>query len=345
MHKVSSIPVCLSPVRCAIAAGGPTSSASLPGLWQRVFWVIAALLLTDLALAQPIYIWTDDNGIRHFSDRQPDDDSSVEVIRALAEPRNALRFVNIGSKAEPEWRLSNLLAGPVTVQVMLPESRNTISDPVLPARLEIPAAGKRSILLGPLEPGRGWSYRIELHSVPGSLDARPEMHWPYRVPLAQGTPARISQGFGGAFSHTETHGRYAIDIPLAPGTPIHAARSGVVMDSERWFHRAGTDLKRDGPRANYVRILHQDGTMAIYAHLDYGGITVRDGQQVKTGQMIGRSGNTGYSTGPHLHFAVQVNQDMQLQSIPFRMVDHSGRELALVQAGSAVAEPAGRQAD
>jgi len=287
------------------------------------------VLLASAASAQPVYIWTDAAGIRHFSDRQPEDDFPVEVVRALAEPRDAVRLVNVGSKTEPDWRVGNRLAGPVTVEVMLSESRNVISDPALPARLEIPATGERSILLGPMEPDRGWSYRIELRSVPGSLDSQPDLDWPYRVPLANGGAVRIGQGFGGAFSHNDTQSRYAIDIPLSPGTPIHAARGGIVMDSERWFHRAGTDLKRDGPRANYVRILHADGTMATYAHLDYGGIEVRDGQQVETGQRIGRSGNTGYSTGPHLHFAVQVNAGMQLKSIPFRMFDHANRELQL----------------
>src|SRR5690625_5722784 len=80
------------------------------------------------------------------------------------------------------------------------------------------------------------------------------------------------------------------------------------MDTARHFRRAGDNLEYFGPRANFVRILHDDGSMALYAHLDYGGVSVRDGQRVKRGQRIGRSGNTGFSTGPHLHFVVQVNR-------------------------------------
>jgi murein DD-endopeptidase MepM/ murein hydrolase activator NlpD len=53
-------------------------------------------------------------------------------------------------------------------------------------------------------------------------------------------------------------------------------------------------------------------------------VYVRVGERVGVGQQIGASGNTGYSSGPHLHFAVQVNRGMRLASIPFRMVGPDG---------------------
>ena len=79
-----------------------------------------------------------------------------------------------------------------------------------------------------------------------------------------------------------------------------------------------------GGRANFIRILHDDGTMALYAHLRSEGALVRVGQRVRAGQQIGLSGNTGFTTGPHLHFVIQVNRGMKLESLPFRMRGPNG---------------------
>ncbi|MGZ8097407.1 MAG: M23 family metallopeptidase, partial [Methylosarcina sp.] len=64
-------------------------------------------------------------------------------------------------------------------------------------------------------------------------------------------------------------------------------------------------------------ILHDDGSMAVYAHMELEKAQVQPGEAVAVGQLLGYSGNTGYSTGPHLHFAVQYNQGMKLISVPF----------------------------
>ena len=82
--------------------------------------------------------------------------------------------------------------------------------------------------------------------------------------------------------------------------------------------------REDHGRANHVRILHDDGSMAVYAHLQPESVVVRAGARVRAGQQIGSSGNTGFSTGPHLHFAVQLNRGMRLESVPFRIEGPAG---------------------
>jgi murein DD-endopeptidase MepM/ murein hydrolase activator NlpD len=99
-------------------------------------------------------------------------------------------------------------------------------------------------------------------------------------------------------------------------------------------------VRADAGRANYVRILHNDGTMALYAHLKTDGVLVRAGQPVRKGDTIGLSGNTGFSAGPHLHFVVQVNRGMSLESIPFRMFGPHGL-LRLSEAATTPTQPPG----
>ncbi|WP_376693889.1 peptidoglycan DD-metalloendopeptidase family protein [Wenzhouxiangella sp. EGI_FJ10409] len=302
-------------------------TANLPTLRLGVL-LCAGLLSLGLG-AQTIYIWEDEDGIQHFTDRKPVTEREVTVQRAKAEPQKMVDVLRTGTDRDPVWLFRNRTHGPVTVRVSLVEASNVVTEPRLPARFVLDGLEERELVtIGPLEKGRSWSYRFETSGVPGDIGARHEPARPYRAPIASGTRFRIGQAFGGQYSHNSPSGLHAVDIQMPTGTPVHAARGGVVMAVARYFHGAGDDLERDGPRANYVRILHGDGSMGLYAHLDYGGVLVREGQRVERGDRIGRSGNTGYSTGPHLHFAVQVNRDMELTSVPFEFEGENGQAVA-----------------
>lgn len=134
----------------------------------------------------------------------------------------------------------------------------------------------------------------------------------YALPW-KGGPFHISQGAGGDFSHNSPKGRYAVDIAMPVGTPIVAARAGKVVTV-----RNSQNGRLPDPAGNFVRIEHNDGTHSAYLHLQQGSVVVKPGQQVKAGSLLGKSGNTGRSTGPHLHFVVQKHIDNSLVSIPFR---------------------------
>ena len=152
--------------------------------------------------------------------------------------------------------------------------------------------------------------------VPRPMLERPMPRYPqpaYRYPLPwRGGPFRLTQGPNGSFSHTDAKSRYAMDIAMPEGTPIIAARSGVVMNTENEQVGRGNDAS-----GNFVRVQHDDGTQGVYLHLKQGSVSVRPGQRVRVGGALGLSGNTGNSSGPHLHFVVQQHTEAGLVSIPY----------------------------
>lgn len=133
----------------------------------------------------------------------------------------------------------------------------------------------------------------------------------YALPYPKGKKYRIVQGFNGKFTHNSKKSRYAIDFNLNIGDTICAAREGIVVRTRDRFKEHGGKSLID--KANLITILHDDGTLAQYVHLDYQGVLVEPGEQVKKGQPIGISGYTGFARGAHLHFVVREAQD---RSVP-----------------------------
>lgn len=91
------------------------------------------------------------------------------------------------------------------------------------------------------------------------------------------------------------HGHNAVDMAAPPGTPIYAAASGqvIIARASGW----------NGGYGNYIVISHPNGTQTLYSHLSI--LTVSSGQKVNKGDKIGEVGNTGRSTGYHLHFEIR----------------------------------------
>jgi murein DD-endopeptidase MepM/ murein hydrolase activator NlpD len=108
------------------------------------------------------------------------------------------------------------------------------------------------------------------------------------------------------------------------GSPVLAARDGLVVLTRDGFDPGAPDpaFKK---RANLVFIRHSDGTLGEYVHLLKGTVGVRPGQTVQAGQLLARSGNSGYTRGPHLHFMVFRAKDSKTrESLPIRFVTKQG---------------------
>ena len=157
--------------------------------------------------------------------------------------------------------------------------------------------------------------KFQWRIVLGSPEAQHQPPRPYRAPFAVGSTFSISQAYPDAFTHTTPDSRYAVDIALPDGTPVYAAREGLVINVHHDAFRGGLSPAMMD-QANMVEILHDDGTIAIYAHLHWDSVRVHIGQQVQRGQYIANSGSTGFSSGPHLHFCVIRNQGFDPISVP-----------------------------
>ena len=100
----------------------------------------------------------------------------------------------------------------------------------------------------------------------------------------------------------------AIDFLIPIGTPIYAACGGKVTWLKNNSNVTGINLKKYWNLGNRIVIKHKNREYTAYEHLKYRGVIVKVGQKVRKGQIIGYSGNTGWSTiGPHLHFEVFNN--------------------------------------
>ncbi|HEV7625018.1 MAG TPA: M23 family metallopeptidase [Streptomyces sp.] len=110
----------------------------------------------------------------------------------------------------------------------------------------------------------------------------------------------LSAGFGNSGGRW-AHKHSGQDFAVPTGTPVKAVHGGTVV-------KAGPNGAGDGSSyGNAVVIKHDNNTYSQYAHLS--SLKVTAGQQVKTGQEIGKSGSTGNSSGPHLHFEIRSTPD------------------------------------
>ncbi len=232
---------------------------------------------------------------------------------------------------------SNRQPVPVGVRVKFEQLSNVQAVPArMPAERIVPP-GKRVLIVTLVRQNAraAASFPFNWQWVWGDPGARHADAVRYRVPFGGVEPRVLTQGVGGKFSHTG-QSQYSFDFAMPVGTPILAARSGKVVNVADGYTQAGTaqHLLRE---ANAVTILQDDGTFATYAHLDPGS-GVRLGMYIYAGEVLGFSGNTGFSTGPHLHFSVwQAGYDGTTATLPIRF--HDGTSAGFVPRASVAYQP------
>jgi murein DD-endopeptidase MepM/ murein hydrolase activator NlpD len=175
-----------------------------------------------------------------------------------------------------------------------------------------------------LPKNKGFSYSITTNM--GNPNSIIDTNFVYMLPYEVGTKHFVMQGYNGRFSHRK---QFALDFKMKVGTPIHAARGGIVIELKEDSDKRGRKPEF-AQYANFVNILHNDGSIAIYFHLQKDGALVNVGDTVKIGQKIALSGNTGWSTGPHLHFAVKKpTKNGALVTIPTLFAGKKNKKIRL----------------
>ena len=222
-----------------------------------------------------------------------------------------------------ELRAENLRNYPITYTLKVLTRYFDVVGPKTVTRTLAPRESASVITLNQSATQQKGRYRYLLEWTVGDKDAVHDDDHLYALPYASGKSYRVLQGYGSRFSHTGLEA-YAVDFDMPEGTPVHAARAGVVARVEE-SHSVGCWRDGCGRYANYIVILHNDGTTGEYYHLQHDGALVEVGDSVSQGQKIALSGNTGHTTMPHLHFAVyRATEWGNTQSIPVRFHSADG---------------------
>jgi murein DD-endopeptidase MepM/ murein hydrolase activator NlpD len=311
-------------------------SGTACALALTVLSVLAAPAFT--ARAQTAYRYRDANGQWVFTDQAASSAAPGGDAITLAREHEALH-VSVGRDDTPEaTRLiaHNNCECVVTVRVSI--VRSDFADMPVGAtyRATLAPGGEQTLAEARRTSDAGGKLNFSWKGALGAPDAVHNPSRPYRAPFAVGATFPVTQAYPLRATHDTAESMYAVDFGLPDGTPVYAAREGTVINV-RHDSFSGAALPQMLDQANVILILHDDGTIAMYAHLHWDSIRVRIGQRVQRGEYIANSGNTGFSTGPHLHFAVVRNSGIADVSLPVQFEGPGGTAVTAVASGSMTA--------
>jgi hypothetical protein len=287
--------------------------------WLALLVAVVATPTTTACAAA--YRYKDSNGQWVYTDRPPEAGRTAQSVTLAGRGASSPRMVVVarsGDDGSVALYAVNECRCPVEFGVKTttpagPQTGRAVVAPQSEAKLlDLDLTGAPS------------QVRFEYGYIIGEPNVEHRPSRPYRAPFALADQFQVTQAPPDAVTHRDLSSRYAIDIAMPEGTPVHAAREGTVINVAHRFFRGGVQAQ-NVDEANFVQILHDDGTYAVYAHLQLDTVRVRPGQRVARGEYIANSGNTGYSSGPHLHFVVLRNVGMSAESLPVTFYGPGGQ--------------------
>jgi murein DD-endopeptidase MepM/ murein hydrolase activator NlpD len=281
--------------------------------------IVAAALtaaLPAVPLAQSAYKYRDANGQWVFTDRAASSAAPARDAINLTHEHGALQVSVERTDTDTSTQLIgvNECLCVVTLRVWIEQSDFAEISRGHLYQATLDPDSRQALVTAPHVSGEArlrYRWKVAL----GSPKAVHDPPRPYRAPFAVGETFTVTQAYPDRITHVTPDSAYAVDFALPDGTPVYAAREGMVINVRHDSFR-GAPVPAMLDQANVIEILHDDGTIGVYAHLHWDSIRVHIGQRVARGEYIANSGNTGFTTGPHLHFAVWRNAGGADVSIP-----------------------------
>jgi murein DD-endopeptidase MepM/ murein hydrolase activator NlpD len=196
----------------------------------------------------------------------------------------------------------------------------------------VPSKTKKYLIteLSIITKGKPIGYSVKTKNYFGDVNSyKIDKDFQYFLPYKKGEKYNVFQGYNGAQSHK---GENALDFTMSVGTDIVAIREGTVVQVVN-EHDRGCKSESCKKYTNFVLIYHADGTFASYAHIQKDGNIVKVGDIVKQGDIIAKSGNTGYSTGPHLHLIVYIQKSDKTESLSTKFKIDDGTKTEVLKEG------------
>lgn len=282
------------------------------------YLLVMTLTFSSVTQAE-IYKYQDANGKWQFTDKKPKKVDAERVnYKSNEKKKQGPEFTIDYDKGLNYFKVKNPFYAPMVIELISPQVQGGKKEWLIAPQSSLDLIQTSSAI----EP---YKYRWQL----GDPNASPAQQH-YQFPVQMLACTHISQSFNGRFSHTKDHSRYAVDIAMNVGTPIVAARAGTVVGVKDDYHMGGVN-EYFLDKGNYVSVIHDDGTFASYFHILLGTAAVKPGAQIQAGQLLAKSGSSGFSSGPHLHFVINRNAGFRQLSIPFKFVTKNGNAIEPTQ--------------